>query len=151
LIFEHIAILFIVGMTGAAFVGPLGGYLLGLWRCARRSPQAIAYYVSQHRSLVVSFYKATGLSLAGLLAGKLISLAATGVAPGIAGLAPLAPAAILLVAMVPVGLSIGPQFVLASNEPTPGCCAKCDYDLRGSPETRCPECGHGEPTFGARR
>lgn len=37
------------------------------------------------------------------------------------------------------------------NRPRPNYCPKCFYDMRGSPSTRCPECGHisaaGERVF----
>lgn len=63
----------------------------------------------------------------------------------------IAVVAVLLASMVAPEILVAPMCVLMMAGilvwhyhrygPKPGCCLNCAYDLRGSPDDRCPECG----------
>lgn len=139
---ESLAILTGLLFAGVAVACPGIGYAIGLARARRRSPEAGDYFVSQQRAMLVSFYKVTFCAGVPLVVGMSITGTTQMILALIVGVTLLCPALLVLVAMVPVGLTMSVALVLCAGEPLPGCCAKCDYDLRGSPDCRCPECGY---------
>ena len=143
---QNFSMLAFIAFGIAAVISPAVGYLLGLSRVRNRSIEMLEYYRSEQRTMLISFYRIVAIaSVVELIGAALLYVNPNFVAAVAILVAIVTPAGIVLITMVPVGLSIGVALTLASNEPMPGCCANCDYDLRGSPNGLCPECGHTGP------
>lgn len=143
---EAIIIMGFLTVVVAAFIGPAVGFGVGLLRLRARSPEAIDYFVTEQRSMLTSFYKVTTLAVIVLIVGVTLCSATHAALLAFFGFTILCPATLVLIAMVPVGLTMGVALILCAGEPVPGYCARCDYDLRGTPDGRCPECGHAGMT-----
>ncbi len=142
---QNFTMLAFIASGAAAVISPAFGYALGLSRVRSRSPEMIEYYKAQQRATLISFYRIVAIASVVELAGVWLLNVVPSFAADIAiVMTVMMPAGIVLITLVPVGLSIGVALTVASYESMPGCCANCDYDLRGNPEARCPECGHPE-------
>jgi hypothetical protein len=124
-------------------VGPLLAFVFGRWRAGQRSEAVLRYFDAEQRPVIASYYKVMGIVLAALILGGALCYWIDGSAMALlVVLLIVAPAATFLLVLGWFGLSLIGFFISAATETVPGCCSRCDYDLRGIENGRCPECGH---------
>lgn len=144
---EATAIFCFMAIAIGGILCPAAGYGIGLLRSHRRSAAAMSYFVSEQRSMLASYYKVTIGGILGLIGGIGLISGVHSIPLIVLGMVVLCPATLVLMAMVPVGVTMGVALVVGASEPTPGYCPKCDYDLRGTPHGKCPECGYAGAVF----
>jgi len=130
-------------VVGAMVLGPLLAYWVGRVRATQRSEAAREYYVAEQRPAAVAYYQLGLVALVVLTAGAGLCIwLGRSVATVLLLILVVGPAGALLVMLGLFGLTMIGGFVIGGKEPVPGYCTKCDYDLRGIADGRCPECGH---------
>lgn len=124
-------------------VGPLLAFAFGRWRTAQRTEAVLRYFDAEQRPVLASYYKMFGLLIGLCVVGvSLCMFLEKGSAIVLVVIGMLLPAGTFLLIFGWYGLTLIAYFVSASSETVPGCCSRCDYDLRGIDGGRCPECGH---------
>jgi hypothetical protein len=134
-----ILVLFILLIIDIA--GPSIAYRIMRAKASRRSDAARDHFEAGQRRQLRAHYWAGAVMVVAFAIGLTVYHGSGGFrrADLISSLAICA--AIVTVFWGGMGLVVVGSFVKSARAPVPGCCAKCDYDLRGITSERCPECG----------